>query len=161
MCIFTVYSNKNNNGLQATNTFIYLKVLYLTVIGQSGKRLLEWWYWCVFQWKKMTCTKRFFYLFSQKKKKGSERTVKSQLKIQHMHHLCEALSCDSPMTNPQAEFGLLLSLCRVDVGGVWDPYPCLRHRFLHIQCFGNITEDCAIDCNKGTKNVLFPCKSNI
>lgn len=33
--------------------------------------------------------------------------MKLQLETEHMHYLCEALSCDSLMTNPQAGLSLL------------------------------------------------------
>lgn len=46
----------------------------------------------------------------------SKITLQLQLKTQHMHYLCEALSCDSLMTNPQAESSLLSVSVRVMSG---------------------------------------------
>lgn len=47
---------------------------------------------------------------------GRGKTLILQLKTEHMHYLCEALSCDSLMTNPQAELSLSSVAVRVVSG---------------------------------------------
>lgn len=56
-------------------------------------------------------------ILNQEKEK---KTLKVQLQTQHMHYLCEALSCDSLMTNPK---GRVESVVHVGADGVWDLYP--------------------------------------
>lgn len=55
--------------------------------------------------------------------------------------------------------GRVESVVRVGAGGVWDPWTFSTSLFS--QCFGNITEDCAIDCNRRNETAHFPCTSSI
>lgn len=55
--------------------------------------------------------------------------------------------------------GRVESVVRVGAGGVWDPRTFSSSLFS--QCFGNITEDCAIDCNRRNQTAHFPCTSTM